>query len=575
VLGRLGCAVTLALSAPLGASGASDAAPAPLVVYPARKIITMEASLPVATAVAVGGDRIVAVGSLESMRPWLGSREHRVDRRFADKVLLPGLIEPHLHPYIAALLLPMAFVTPHDWQLPGREIEGVRGRAAYLARLRELEASSGPPDAWLWSWGYHHLFHGELSRADLDAISSTRPIIVWHRSFHEIYANTPALAAMGLGAADVSGHPAIDYDQGHFYETGLAVAFAKLGPRLLAPERYGRGLALAREVVHRGGITTVSDGAFGTLDLEAEWAALVSAWESDATPFRTLLLPDGRALGEKLGPEKALVLMEQLPERNTHRLRFPTRAVKLFTDGAFYSQLMQLGPPGYIDGHHGEWIMTPEAFEEAAHLYWNAGFQIHVHANGDLGVKVALDVLEKLQNQRPRADHRFALHHLGYSTSAQARRMAALGAIVSANPYYLWALGDKYSEVGLGPERASQMVRSGSLVRNGVPLSFHSDFTMAPAQPLLLAWVAATRTTASGKVLAPEERITLDQALRAVTLDAAHLLRMEDRIGSIAAGKLADFTVLEEDPYAAPIEHLKDIEIWGTVFEGRPYPIED
>lgn len=97
---------------------------------------------------------------------------------------------------------------------------------------------------------------------------------------------------------------------------------------------------------------------------------------------------------------------------------------------------------------------------------------------------------------------------------------------------------------------------------------------MAPAQPLLLAWVAATRITASGSVMAPEERISLHRALRAVTIDAAHLLRRENEIGSIVAGKIADFTILNDDPYALPVEKLKDITIWGTVFEGKPYPLK-
>ena len=114
----------------------------------------------------------------------------------------------------------------------------------------------------------------------------------------------------------------------------------------------------------------------------------------------------------------------------------------------------------------------------------------------------------------------------------------------------------------------------GSLARAGVPLSLHSDFTMAPAQPLRLAWVAANRITAEGRVAGPGERIELETALRAITLDAARLLRMEDEIGSIEPGKRADFTVLESDPYAVPIERLADIPIWGTVFEGKPYPID-
>ena len=106
-----------------------------------------------------------------------------------------------------------------------------------------------------------------------------------------------------------------------------------------------------------------------------------------------------------------------------------------------------------------------------------------------------------------------------------------------------------------------------------MPLAFHSDFTMAPAQPLRLAWVAVHRESADGVVQAPEERISVHEALEAITLDAAYQLRMEHEIGSLEVGKLADLTVLEQDPFEVPPASLKDVPIWGTVFEGRPYPL--
>lgn len=554
--------------APAAADETADA----VRIFTARKIVTLESSAPEATAVAVANGRIVAVGSLDSVRATLGERPHEVDRTLEARVLLPGFIDNHLHPSMAALLLPMEFATPYDWDLPGRKVVGVRGRAAYLARLRELEAGLEDPTTWLFAWGYHALFHGPLSRADLDAISGTRPVIAWHRSFHEIYANSAALEAMQITAEQVAEHPHVDFANGHFYETGLEVAFAKLAPLLLAPERFAKGLALTRDAIHRGGITTVADMAAGLFDLDMEWPALKAVLERDSTPFRVILVPDGRGLAGKLGLPAALALMETLPERNTPHLRF-VRQVKLFADGAFYSQLMQMGPPGYLDGHHGEWLMEPAQLEAAARVFWNAGYQIHVHVNGDLGVKAALDVLQKLLAETPRDDHRFALHHYGSSTEAQAQRVAKLGAIVSANPFYLYALGDAYARVGLGPERAAHMVRLGALVRSGVRVSLHSDFTMAPAAPLALASVAVNRRTADGTLMAPRERLSVLQALRAITIDAAHAIRLEDEIGSIAPGKRADFTVLEQDPTAVPAERLGEIEIWGTVFEGTLRPI--
>ena len=232
---------------------------------------------------------------------------------------------------------------------------------------------------------------------------------------------------------------------------------------------------------------------------------------------------------------------------------------------------MQMRPPGYIDGHQGEWITSPEVLAEGVRTFWNEGYTIHVHVNGDGGMDAVLAALERAQAGKPRFDHRFHVHHVGYCSAAQIDRLAALGAHASVNPYYIHALADDYSLLGLGPERASQITRCGSMLRAGMRVSFHSDFMMAPAEPLLLAWCAANRLTRSGRVASPTERLTLDQALRGVTIDAAWALGMEAEIGSIAAGKLADFAVLEDDPYELGVERLKDVRVAGTVFEGTPH----
>ncbi|MCK7475911.1 MAG: amidohydrolase family protein [Rhodopseudomonas palustris] len=151
--------------------------------------------------------------------------------------------------------------------------------------------------------------------------------------------------------------------------------------------------------------------------------------------------------------------------------------------------------------------------------------------------------------------------------------MRGSGAIVSANPYYPVGFADKYAKVGLGPERADVMVRAASVLKHNIPLSYHSDLPMGPAAPLLLASYGVNRVTASGRVAEPEQRISVDDALRAITIGAAHSWRQETRLGSIAPGKIANFTVLGQDPYAVDPLKLHDVPIWGTVFEGRVYPV--
>lgn len=190
------------------------------------------------------------------------------------------------------------------------------------------------------------------------------------------------------------------------------------------------------------------------------------------------------------------------------------RRVKFLADGAFFAQNMRMGTPGYTDGHIGKWLTEPAELEAQFARFWEAGFHFHIHVNGDEGLDVVLDGLAALAPQRGQS---ITLEHLGYSTEAQNRRIAQMGLMVSAQPNYIRVLGDAYAAHGLGVDRAAVMNRLGSLEAKGVPLGLHSDFNMAPIDPLYLAWIAANRITIEGHVKAPEERISLAKALRAIT----------------------------------------------------------
>ena len=542
-----------------------------ITVYTARRIHTMNPSMPRADAVAVRDGRIVEAGTLETLSSWLDAHPHVVDRTFERHVLMPGFIDPHLHPPMAAVLLPLHFITAMEWRLPWGTVPPTRGADAYLGRLREIEGSLADPAEPLITWGYHEIWHGPVHRQALNRISATRPVVVWQRSFHALYANDAALRWMDLDEETLERHPQIDAGIGHFFETGLGVANTRMAPYLLDRERFRDGLRRVRQAVHHGGHTTIADMAFALFDQDREWAALCDVLDRDDTPFRVHMVPRVKDPGSA-GLESEVARVRALRALNTGRLAFHDH-VKLFTDGGFFAELMQVQPPGFIDGHHGEWLMAPERFEALARAFWNEGYRIHVHCTGDLGLELAIEVLAKLQWERPRFDHRFTIEHFGLSTPEQIRRLARLGGLVSANVYYVYELADAYWKHSIGHERATRMARLATVVREGIPLALHSDFTMAPAQPLNHAWVAVNRIGDSGEVAGPEERLTLGQALRAITIDAAFVLGMEDDVGSIRAGKRADFTVLEADPFEEPVESLKDIPLWGTVFEGRPFPI--
>ncbi len=221
--------------------------------------------------------------------------------------------------------------------------------------------------------------------------------------------------------------------------------------------------------------------------------------------------------------------------------------------------------------------MEPDELRRYFNVYWDAGWQIHTHVNGDLGLDVLLDIISDAMTRFPRTDHRTTIVHFANSTEEQVARIASLGAIVSANPYYPVGFADKYGEFGLGPTRADSMVRSASVIAHDIPLSFHSDLPMCSSDPLAMASYAVNRITHSGRVAGPEQRISVHEALRAVTIGAAYSWRREHDLGSIEVGKIANFTVLADDPYDKDPRRLSQTRILGSVFEGHwfPVPIEN
>lgn len=559
----------------IAAGWVAGAAPGDTVVYVAKRVVTMEPANPTATAVAVWNGRVVTAGSIAEVKAALGDRPFRVDETFAGKVVLPGLIDQHLHPFLGALTLAVEVIAPEDWVLPGRTVKAASTPAEYQARLREAVAKGKDSKEWFFTWGYHALWHGKLDRKALDAISTTRPVAIWQRSCHEFYFNTAALNALGITEESVKGKGAwseqADFAAGHFWEGGLNLAVGKLVPILASPERMVAGLKQMVAMLHANGVTAFNEP--GALVTPAIWKVYQQILGDEATPFTSTFVADGRAIVDRVGLDKALEETEkQIAVAPSGKVSFFPKQVKLFADGAIISQLMQM-KDGYLDGHKGEWITPPEEVRKRARLYWNAGYQIHVHVNGDLGLETVLDTFETLMRENPRPDHRSVVVHFANSTEEQVGRIARLGAYVSANPYYPVGFADVYSKVGLGQPRADLMVRARSVVTRGIPYSLHSDLPMAPAAPLFLAWCAANRITPSGRVAGGAQRVTVEEALRGVTIEAARSWRKEAELGSIAPGKVASFTVLEEDPLAGPPEKLKDVPIWGTVFEGRLFPL--
>ncbi len=551
-------------------------APDSATIFIAKQFHTMERAAPTAQAVAVVGKRIVGVGSLADVRRSLGARAYRVDSTFREKTVLPGFIDQHLHPILGALTMTTEIIAPEDWVLPTRTYTAARTPAEYRARLRAAHVAFTDTTRWLTAWGYHALWHGPISRAFLDSISTTRPILIWQRSVHEFYLNTAAINTLGLTDSSMRGHgrasEMYDWAQGHWWESGTNLIMAPALKVLAAPFRVTAGLKQMIAMLHARGVTAFNEpGIIVTPEMWKLYQFMLGAAD---TPFYSYFFPDARQQVDNGIPvERAIADAErQVAMAPEGKVSFFPKTIKLFADGAIVSQLMQM-KDGYLDGHSGEWMMTPAALEERARLYWNADYQLHIHVTGDGGLDLVLGVLEKLQREHPRTDHRTVIVHFANSTEAQVKRIKTVGAIVSANPYYPVGFADEYTKVGLGGARADVMSRAKSVLDAGIPLSFHSDLPIAPSDPLFLAWSAVNRVTASGRVAAPEQRISVMDAMRGITIEAAYSWRKEADLGSIAVGKIANFTVLDRDPFVVDPITLKDIPVWGTVFEGRVFPV--
>ena len=546
-------------------------------IYVGKQVITMDGEKPVAEAVAVKDGRFLAVGTLEEVRKKAG-KGVRVDRTFADKFLVAGFVEQHVHPVLAALTMNTRVISIEDWDTIDGFSPAVRTAEGYAKRLRDALGAHSDKSWPFVSWGYHHYLHGDqMSRAVLDELAPDFPVIIWHRSCHEFFLNSAALEKAGIDEAFVDSLPDSQRDQlnlerGHFYEQGAIAVLNNVSPMFATPEDFRKGLEYTETYYHRAGITVCCEpGGFFSKSIQD---AVNAVYSDDATPFRHYFIPDGKSFVAR-NPEDAAAMVrdtEQVLTWGFGHTAFLPKQVKLFTDGAIYSQLMKM-KDGYLDGHEGEWIMDPPLFDYAFQAYWDAGYQIHVHNNGDGGMEVLLASLEKAMKRKPRDDHRATLVHFGFAQSEQIDRWAELGGIVSANPYYVTALASAYARFGVGPERSRNMVPFANVLKNQIPLSLHSDMPMAPAKPLQLAWAAVNRKTFEGEVMGPRHRLSVHDALRAITRGAAHSIQMEDSIGTVTPGKLANLTVLEQNPYDVEPMELKNIPVWGTMLEGRVQPV--
>lgn len=554
-----------------------------LTVFTAKKIITMDPGRPEATAIAVSEGRIVSVGSLESLEPWLRRVPHEIDHRFAQQVLLPGFIDPHTHLRLSGTYMGLNYVGPIASTDPqGRPVPPLPDRDAVLDRLRALVAGANQPADGqapepIVAWGYDPgMQGGHLDRDMLDEISPTIPLWVMCYAPHIVYTNSPMIDRIGV-TPDSRVHGLGRYADGRlngwFIETeAVALASRPVRDHLYAGNFGRAALKLQGQVAVNSGVTTTADMIYGVQSFEKEWADHEEAMAAGELPLRVFLVPFEPTLRKRFGDD-LFAFYDTMATRATDQLA--VHGVKFINDGSYPSMTLRLTFPGYLDGEQGLTGEIPWAdLVDRMMPFWERGIQIHSHANGDETVGMTLDTLAALQKACPRFDHRFTIEHYCISTPAQARRLEALGGQASVNPYFVHFRSHIHADSGFGPDRTEATARLGSLRRAGVPFALHSDYNLvvAPMHPLTAAWIAVNRLGWDGTtVQAPGERISVEDALRAITIDAAFILGKDDMIGSLEAGKWADFAVLGDDPLGVDPKALRDIPILGTVLAGKVY----
>lgn len=537
-----------------------------ITVFEAKRIITMDPSLPEATHIAVKDGKVLAVGPLEELQD-LGPIT--VDKQFADSYLYPGFVEGHSHALEGAMwnYLYLGYYPRHDPH--GKLWSGNQNLEQIQNKLQEYERQL-PPGEPLIAWGFDPVyFEGErLEKTVIDAVVPDRPVVVFHANLHLMTINSQMLAKTSLSQnADIEG-VMLGQDgkpNGELREMAAMFAvFEALGRSIFEEAASTLTLENYAKAAQRTGITTITDLYNPLSDKGIE--AMKSVTNSDDYPVR--LVPAMGALDwqNHQGIERVLSCQKD----NNDKLQFGL--VKVMTDGSIQGFSARMLWPGYHNGHeNGIWNAPPETLRQIVLDYHQAGLQLHIHTNGDEAVELMLDAIEEAQTLWYRPDHRHTLQHCQFISQAQMRRAVKLGVCLNmfVNHIYYW--GDIHRDKTLGYSRSRRMQPLASALALNVPVAMHCDAPVTPLGPLFSMWCSMARQTASGKSFGEHEALNIQQALYAMTLGAAYTLHLDHKVGSLEVGKYADMVVLDHDLYELDVDELPDLEVRATVLGGKVY----
>ena len=532
--------------------------PPGLQVWTNGRILTMDAGGRQVTALVVDGDRIVAVGSDEDVQRWLPDADVELD--LEGRTVVPGFVEAHGH-------FPGAGLVAVAADLNSPPIGTIRNIPEALETLKQVD-SAQPGDDWLIGFGYDDTMLEEkrhFTRADLDGVSTTRPILAMHISGHMAVVNSLALERFKI-TAETSDPPGgeIRKDPKTGEPTGLLLETASRPLQLEAldmpPLQQIAVVRAAVDLYAAQGFTTVQNG-LATLE---QIKGMSGASKLGLIPQRLVVWPK-----DELGLE---VAEGTLDLRQYESDRVHIGAAKLVGDGSIQGYTGFLGEPYYQPGEHPEDYrgypnIDADVLKTQVKSIHCSGQQVAVHGNGDAAIDQFLDAWEEALEACPAEDARPVLVHSQMSRADQLERMKKLGVVPSFFSAHVYYWGDRHRDIFLGPERAARISPAASAVALGLPFTTHLDTPIVPVDSMLQLWTPVARETSSGQALGPEERVTVEQALRAMTCDAAWQLRLEELIGSIEPGKLADLVILSANPLDYDGD-LRDIQVERTLVGG-------
>lgn len=530
------------------------------LIFVGGDILTMNDTARSAAALAVKDGRILAVGDEAKVMATRGASTRMVD--LGGRTLLPGFIDGHSHFINAVRMSTWANVSAP----PVGKARDIAGIAAELVATRERLALK--PGEWVIGYGYDGttLADGrEMTRADLDPHFPDNPVMILHVSLHGAVLNTAGFRATGfdLFAPTPAGGmtarlPGSEEAAGLVMEHSFIPIYMKM-PAATEQEQL-EAFAAAQALYAGNGYTTTQDAPMepatrGLYHKAAEQGRLVIdiVGYVNWLEFPELLDRKGEPFGK--GYER----------------RFRIGGVKIVGDGspqgktAFWSKPLLTAGPGGEKDWRGEPNITPQELNRLVKLAYDNGIPVMTHCNGDATIDMMLDAHEAAGAP---AGKRTVIIHSQFVRPDQLERYVRYGFVPSffTNHAFFW--GDVHVE-NLGRERAHFLSPTRTAKAMGIRFSNHSDFAVTPLNPMFILWTSVSRTSRSGQVIGPDERLDPWDGLRALTIDAAFQYGEEREKGSLEAGKLADLVVLDRNPLAVPVDGIKDIRIVETFKEGR------